>query len=211
MRLDRSISVVQVTSSIAGEGKTTTAANLAVVLAQAGLRVALVDADLRRPRIHEVFVLPQTPGFIDLVLGEDAKVVVNHVDIGGGNRLSVFTSGAVPSSPSELLSSRRTKQLLNEMGGHYDYVIVDSAPILPVSDSVALSGTVDGVIVVAQAGNVTGANLVETVERLDRVSAPILGLVLNRASRSSNGTYSYGGYAPEARAGQCSSVTHCCA
>jgi polysaccharide biosynthesis transport protein len=200
LRVDRSISIVQVTSSIAGEGKTTTATNLAVVLAQAGLRVALVDADLRRPRIHEVFVLPQTPGFTDLVLGEDAKAVANHIDIGGGNRLSVFTSGAVPSSPSELLSSRRTKQLLIEMGGRYDYVIVDSAPILPVSDSVALSGTVDGVIVVAQAGKVTDANVVETVERLDRVSAPILGLVLNRASRSSNGTYAYGGYAAPKRA-----------
>jgi non-specific protein-tyrosine kinase len=192
--LDRSINVVQVTSSLAGEGKTTTATNLAVVLAQAGHRVALLDADLRRPRVHEVFAVPQSPGFTDLLLGEDAKHVVNHLDIAGGNRLSVYTAGAVPSNPSEMLSSRRAHQLLTEMGGHYDYVVVDSAPILPVSDSVALSGAVDGVIVVAHAGRVTNDNIVETVERLDRVSAPILGLVLNQASRSSNGTYAYGGY-----------------
>lgn len=200
LRLDRPISVVQVTSSLAGEGKTTTSANLAVVLAQAGHRVALVDADLRRPRIHEVFVLPQAPGFTDVLLGAAAEQVVNLIDIDGGAQLSVFTSGTVPSSPSEMLSNRRAHQLLNEMGGHYDYVVVDSAPILPVSDSVALSGSVDGVIVVAQAGNVTEGDVVEAIARLDRVSAPVLGLVLNRASRSSNGTYAYGGYNPPKRA-----------
>ena len=155
--LDRAIRVIQLTSSMAGEGKTTTSTNLAVVLAQAGHRVALVDADLRRPRVHEVFGVPQTPGFTDLLLGMDAKDVVNHVDIGGGSRLSVYTSGTIPSNPSEMLSGRRVRQLLNEMGGHYDYVIVDSAPVLPVSDSVALAGSVDGLLVVAHAGRVTAA------------------------------------------------------
>jgi non-specific protein-tyrosine kinase len=194
LSLDRPISVVQVTSALAGEGKTTTATNLAVVLAQGGHRVALVDADLRRPRVHEVFCIPQSPGFTDLLLGKAAKSVVNHLDIDGRNGLSVFTSGTVPSTPSEMLSSQRAHQLLNEMGGHYDYVVVDSAPILPVSDSVALSRAVDGVVVVAQAGNVTEGDLVEAIERLDRVSAPILGLVLNRVTRSSSGGYGYGGY-----------------
>ena len=197
--LDRAIKVIQLTSSMAGEGKTTTSANLAVVLAQAGHRVALVDADLRRPRIHEVFGLPQTPGFIDMLLGEDAKNAVNHVDI-EGNRLSVYTSGSVPSNPSEMLSGRRVRQLLNEMGGHYDYVIVDSAPILPVSDSVALAGAVDGVLVVVHAGRITTDEVVETVERLDRISAPILGLVLNQANQSSVGGYAYGGYSAYAQA-----------
>lgn len=192
--LDRPIRVVQLTSSLAGEGKTTTATNLAVVLAQAGHRVALVDADLRRPRVHEVFAIPQFPGFTDLLLGAEAKDVVNHVDIDEGIRLSVYASGSVPSNPSEMLSGRRIKQLLAEMGSHYDYVIVDSAPILPVSDSVALSGAVDGVFVVAQAGRATDSDVVETVGRLDRVSAPILGLVLNQASRNTKGGYAYGGY-----------------
>jgi capsular exopolysaccharide synthesis family protein len=192
--LDRSIRVVQLTSSMAGEGKTTTSTNLAVVLAQAGHRVALVDADLRRPRVHEVFDIPQTPGFTDLLLGMDAKQVVNHVDIDGGNRLSVYTSGTIPSNPSEMLSGRRVRQLLNEMGGHYDYVVVDSAPVLPVSDSVALAGSVDGLLVVAHAGRVTQPNVVETLERLERIGAPILGLVLNQATQKSKGYYAYGGY-----------------
>lgn len=194
--LDQPISVIQLTSSMAGEGKTTTSANLAVVLAQAGHRVALVDADLRRPRLHEVFGIPQVPGFTDLLLGAEARTLVNHVDVEGGTRLSVYASGAVPSNPSELLSGRRTRQLLNEMGAHYDYVIVDSAPILPVSDSVALSGAVDGVIVVAEAGRASEDQVANTVERLLRVSAPILGLVLNQASKAgSEGAYTYGGYA----------------
>lgn len=192
--LDRAIRVVQLTSSMAGEGKTTTSTNLAVVLAQAGHRVALVDADLRRPRVHEVFDIPQTPGFTDLLLGMDAKHVVNHVDIDGGARLSVYPSGTIPSNPSEMLSGRRVRQLLNEMGGHYDYVVVDSAPVLPVSDSVALAGSVDGLLVVAHAGRVTQPNVMETLERLERIGAPILGLVLNQASQVSKGYYAYGGY-----------------
>ena len=125
----------------------------------------------------------RSPGFTDLLLGAEAKHIVSHIDIDGGNRLSVYPSGAVPSNPSELLSGRRTSKLLAEMGDHYDVVIVDSAPVLPVSDSVALAGAVDGVIVVAHAGRVTGGNVVETLERLGRVSAPILGLVLNQASQ----------------------------
>ena len=193
--LDRPIRVVQLTSSMAAEGKTTTAANLAVVLAQAGHRVALVDADLRRPRIHEVFAITPTPGFTDLLLGAEAKTVVKHVEVDGGNRLSVYASGTIPSNPSEMLSGRRVRQLLTEMGSHYDYVIVDSAPVLSVSDSVALSAAVDGVLVVAQAGRVTDDNVTETVERLDRVGAPVLGMVLNQARRTGpGGYYYYGGY-----------------
>jgi succinoglycan biosynthesis transport protein ExoP len=97
-----------------------------------------------------------------------------------------------------MLSGRRVRQLLGEMGSHYDYVIVDSAPILPVSDSVALAGSVDGVLVVAHAGRVTEGNVTETLERLDRVSAPILGLVLNQASQASKGYYAYSGYSTTA-------------
>jgi non-specific protein-tyrosine kinase len=93
-----------------------------------------------------------------------------------------------------MLSGRRVRQLLNEMGGHYDYVIVDSAPVLPVSDSVALAGSVDGLLVVAHAGRVTQPNVAETLERLERIGAPILGLVLNQASQQSKGYYAYGGY-----------------
>ena len=102
----------------------------------------------------------------------------------------------MPSNPSEILSGRRISQLLTEMGARYDYVIVDSAPVLPVSDSVALAASVDGVLVVAHAGRVTRANIGDMLERLDRVAAPVLGLVLNQARKVSKEYYSYGGYAP---------------
>jgi non-specific protein-tyrosine kinase len=200
--LDQPIRVVQLTSSMAGEGKTTTSANLAIVLAQAGHRVALLDNDLRRPRIHDLFGIPQSPGFTDLLLGTVAKDVVNRVDVhvDGSHQLSVYTSGAVPSNPSEVLSGRRVQKLLTEMGLFYDYVIIDSAPILPVSDSVALAASVDGVLVVAQADRITGDDVTDTIERLDRVGAPILGVVLNRANRVAKGGYAYGGYLQTAAA-----------
>ena len=192
--LDSPIKVVQLTSSLPGEGKTTTAVNLAVVLTQAGHRVALVDADLRRPRVHQVFAVPQTPGFTDLLLGTQAKETVNYVQVDGGAVLDVFTSGSVPSNPSEMLSGGRIRKLFAEMGAYYDYVIVDSAPVLPVSDSVALAGAVDGLFVVAHAGRVADGQVAETIGRLDRVSAPLLGLVLNQAAVSKRDNYAYGGY-----------------
>ncbi len=181
------LGVVLVTSSIPGEGKTTTAANLAIVLAHAGHRVALVDADLRRPRIHVIFDITSAPGLTELLLGTQPREVVRHVDIGRGQQISVYPCGAIPSSPSEMLSSKRMRSLLSEMGDHYDYVIVDSAPILPVSDSMSIAACADGVLVVAQTGHVTTEAVTQTLDRLHRISAPIIGLVLNQADDPSTG------------------------
>ena len=100
-----------------------------------------------------------------------------------------------------MLSGRRMKRILDQMGEHYDFVIVDSAPILPVSDSVAVAGFVDAVVVVSQAGRVSKSDVQETLERLDRVAAPVVGLVLNRSQTSKNDVYAYGGYRSPAAAG----------
>ena len=194
LALDQTLKVVQVTSSLAGEGKTTTATNLAVVLARAGHRVALVDADLRRPRVHLVFDVPAIPGLTDLLLGGSPKDVVNVVDIGNDHRVSVYTAGAVPSNPSEMLSGRRMKKLLAHMGDHYDFVVVDSAPVLPVSDSLAVAGFVHAVVIVVHADRVTRGNVSDTLERLEKVAAPVIGLVLNQTRRTTVDGYSYGGY-----------------
>lgn len=193
--LDDQLRVIQVTSSLAGEGKTTTASNLAVVLAQAGQRVALVDGDLRRPRLHEMFSVAQSPGLTDLLLGAAPRDVVNHVALGDNAQLSLYCSGVAPANPSELLGGRRMRQLLSDMGGHYDYVIVDSAPLLPVSDSLVLANLVDGVVVVVQAGRVTEANVVDSLSRLSRVAGPMLGLVINQVRPSSTESdYTSAGY-----------------
>ncbi len=158
---------------------------LAVVLAQAGHRVALVDANLRQPRVHEVLSVPQSPGFTDVLLGTDAGEVVNDVAVDETHTMSAYTSGAVPSNPSDLLSGQRTRQLLGELGALFDYVIVDSASVLGVSDAVELSGSVDALLLVIQAGRTTRDQLAEALGRLERVDAPVVGMVLNQASTNS--------------------------
>ncbi len=184
LSLEREVRVIQVTSASGGEGKTSTAVNLAVVLAQAGHRVALVDANLRQPRVHEALALPQTPGFTEALLGMDLSEAVNDVTVNDTNSMNTYTSGTVPSNPSELLSGQRTQELLKELGALFDYVIVDSASVLGVSDTVDLSGAVDALVLVVHAGRTTRDQLAETIGRLDRVAAPVVGMVLNEAPTS---------------------------
>lgn len=188
MGLDRSLKVIEVTSGGPGEGKTTTATNLAVVLAKAGNRVVLVDADLRRPRIHEVFALPNTRGLTDILLGDPAEGIAKQVL----DNLSVITSGAIPPNPSEMLSGQRMDAMLHDLQRRFDYVILDTAPVLPVTDAVAMSQLVDGVLLVIQAGRTSRPNLTQTLASLRQVAAPLLGYVLNRARMSRSGRYGYG-------------------
>jgi capsular exopolysaccharide synthesis family protein len=188
--LDRLMRIIQVTSSLPAEGKTTTAANLAVVLAQAGNRVALVDADLRNPRIHEVFRVPPTPGLTDVLLGDPPDLAINRVD----KDLRVITAGTVPPNPSEMMSHPRIAKFITDLANRYDYVVVDTAPVLPVADALALSRVVHGVLLVAQADRVSKKDVGEALARLERVAAPVIGIVLNRAANAggSGGTYGYG-------------------
>ena len=200
LSIEREVQVVQVTSAMPGEGKTTTATNLAVVLAQTGTSVVLVDADLRRPRVHQVFGLAPGFGLTDLLVGEPIDLTLQTVE--GG--LEVIVAGTVPPNPSEMLSSRRMADVIGELKKRFDYVVVDSAPTLPVSDAMALSRHVDGVLVVVQAGRVGLPQVRQTLATLEQVNAPLLGLVLNRATESS-GTdgygygYAYGGYGTPAK------------
>ena len=186
--LDAPMKVIQITSSLPGEGKTTTATNLAAVLAQAGHRVVLVDADLRRPRAHDVFAVPPVPGLTEALLGEPLEMVVNALD----QQLHVVTAGNVPPNPSEMMSNARVAELLRQLAARYEYVILDAAPILPVSDSVALARWVDGILVVAQANRVSRREATESLARLERVGAPVIGLVLNRAQTPSSEGSGYG-------------------
>jgi len=177
--LDKPLRVIQVTSSLAGEGKTTTAANLAVVLGQAGFQVALIDADLRRPRMHEVFDVALRPGLTE-------------------TRLHVVTAGTKAPNPSEMLSSARFAALVKDLASRYHYVVIDSAPVLPVADSLALSRVVDGVLMVAQSNRTSRRTLTKGLSQLEQVGAPVIGLVLNRAADRSSQGYGYGyGYAYE--------------
>jgi polysaccharide biosynthesis transport protein len=209
LALERPMKVIQVTSALPGEGKTTTAGNLAVVLAQAGQRVVLVDADLRRPRLHEVFALDGSRGLTDALLGEHLELLLHELPMNGG-LIAVLPSGRVPANPSELLGGGRMRAVLRALGENYDTVIVDSAPVLPVTDSVVLSGSVDALVLVAHAGRTSTKQVIEMTSRLDRVSAPVVGVVMNRVAERKlrSGGYGYGyGYGYSAKPGDHEPVT----
>jgi non-specific protein-tyrosine kinase len=188
MGLDRPMGTIQVTSPAAREGKSTTLANLGVAMARAGQRVIIVCCDLRRPGIHELFGLDNAIGFTSVLLGE---VVASDAlqPVPGEERLSLLASGPIPPNPSELLSGRRTVEVLTALQAQADVVLVDCPPVLPVTDAVVLSRRVDATLLVLSAGETTRNELVRTLEVLGQVDAPLVGMVLN--GTSSEGSYGY--------------------
>ena len=185
---ERDTQVIEVTSAVPGEGKTTTASNLAVVLSQTGSSVVLVDADLRKPRVHELFAITTSTGLTDVLLGDSIDGALQIVD----ENLSVLIAGRVPPNPSEMLSGSRMANLVASLKSRFDYVVIDTPPVLPVSDAVALSRHVDGVLVVAQSRRTSLPQLRHALANLERVSAPVLGIVLNRAKQGGNRSDGYG-------------------
>jgi polysaccharide biosynthesis transport protein len=195
--VDRSMRIIQVTSSNASEGKTTTIANLAVALARAGERVVIVNCDLRRPRIHDFFGLPDSVGFTNVFLGE-MTISTALQQVPGEANLRLLASGRLPPNPSELLSSHRTEQIFSALKRQNVMVLVDCPPVLPVTDAAVLSSRVDGTVLVASAGSTTEKDLGRALELLRQVGAPIIGTVLNGVSADGGYGYQYGYYAPDA-------------
>lgn len=190
--VDRPVQVLQVTSPGASAGKTTIAGNLAVVMAQSGKRVAVVDGDLRRPRLHAIFDLPQEPGLTSFLIRKTtAKQAVRLIDSGDGTRLRIMPSGPVPPGPSELLGSEQARRAFEELRSMVDIVIVDSAPVLPVSDALVLSRHTDATIVVANAASTSRSDLTSTLEQLDQAGATVIGIVLNHVKKR-RGVIGYG-------------------
>ncbi|HUP70145.1 MAG TPA: polysaccharide biosynthesis tyrosine autokinase [Acidimicrobiales bacterium] len=188
--LDRPMRTIQVTSPGASEGKSTTIANLAVALAQAGQRVVIVCCDLRRPRIHDFFGMSNTVGFTSVLLG-DTPLSAAIQKVRGQERLAVLASGPIPPNPSELLSGRRTVEVLTAVQAEADIVLVDCPPVLPVTDAAVLSSRVDATLLVATAGETTRKEMARTIELLSHVDAPILGTVLNGAGDEDSYGYPY--------------------
>ncbi len=188
-RLDRPMRTLQVTSANATEGKTTTLANLAVALARAGERVVVVCCDLRRPRVHEFFGLTNEVGFTSVLLGKKPLSGALQ-EVPGQPRLQLLASGPLPPNPSELLSSKRTVEVLTSLQGDTDIVLLDCPPVLPVTDALVLSGRVDATLLVAVAGATARAEVARTVELLRQVDAPLVGAVLNGVT--DEGSYGYG-------------------
>jgi len=188
--IDRQVRIIQVTSASAQEGKTTTLANLAVAFASSGLRTVAVCCDLRRPRLHAFFGLDNAVGFTSVLLG---NVVLSKAlqPVPGLDRLLILASGPLPPNPAELLSSSRTADLLRNLATQADIVLIDSPPVLPVTDSLVLSQRVDSTVLVSSAGTTTRKAIHRAAEMMHQVSAPVVGAVLNGVTEDS----SYGSYA----------------
>lgn len=187
--VDRQMRVLEVVSAQPDEGKTTVASNLAVVLSQSGNRVVLVDGDLRAPRIDRIFAVDRSRGLTDNLAGESLDVTLQPVS----EHLTVLVAGPTPDNPSDLLSGKRMRAVLDELRLRFDFVVVDSAPVLSVSDGLTIAQYVDGVVVVAQSARTTVTPLDQALAMLEQVGAPVLGVVLNRVrprdARADNYTY----------------------
>ena len=176
--VDKPLRKLMVTSPLQGEGKSLVSANLAVILAQEGRRVVLLEADLRHPTIHKHFDLPNKLGMTNLLLQPVLNLdgVVNDTAVPG---LSVISSGDLPPNPAELLGSLKISQLLEKLDEAVDVIVIDTPPVLPVADPLELSTRVDGVILVLKPGSTKITAAREAVERLQQVNAHIIGVVLN--------------------------------
>ncbi len=183
--------VIALTSAQSGEGKTATAANLAVVMAQLGRQVLLIDADLRKPRLHRVFNLSNREGLVHCLTG--GGQLEQLIRPTGVNGLFLLPSGTIPPNPSELLASDRMRELLEVAQRRFDLVVVDTPPLLAVTDASVLGSMVDGVVFCLYAGRVQRAEALASTDRLRISGARVLGTVLNRyvAGKGGDGKHSY--------------------
>ncbi|MGN6475396.1 MAG: polysaccharide biosynthesis tyrosine autokinase [Mycobacteriales bacterium] len=190
---DKPIRTLLVTSAGPGEGKTTTAANLAIAIALSGERVVVLDGDLRRAKLAQTFGLDRSVGVTSLVLG---TATINDALQDWERGVKVLPSGPLPPNPSEIVGSQLFNQILQQLTAIADIVIIDAPPLLPVSDALALSVQVDGVLVVARHGSTSRAAAHEARSRLDSVGANLVGYVFNavpaREARSYYAEYYYG-------------------
>ncbi len=200
VEVDHDQKVFVVTSSLPGEGKSTTAVNLAVTMAVAKNTVVLVEADLRRPQIAERMGLDDGVGTTSVLIGKVALPdALQDFEVTG---LKVLACGPIPPNPSELLQSVAMEKLLHDLRGLFDVVIIDAPPLLPVTDAALLTAQADGALVVVRHGKTTRDQLSHSLERLEAVDAKALGVVINRTPTKKSGSkygygYGYGyGYAP---------------
>ena len=185
----RQLQVLCITSPGPGEGKSTTAANLAITLAQQGSSTLLVDADLRRPLVHKAFNLVQEPGLTDvLVGGAQLREAVRPNVI---PKLDVLPAGALPPNPSELLGSDAMRRLVEQLRGQYDLILFDSPPTLAVTDATVLGASADAVILVLRSGDTEEIAAQRSLEQLRRVQARVAGVVLNGVEKDRNRYYNY--------------------
>lgn len=190
--VDQPVKTIVVTSAVPGEGKSSTAANLALVIAESGSRVLLVDADLRRPRVAAYLGLEGAVGLTNILVGQvEADQVAQPWGPAG---LQVLASGFIPPNPSELLGSQHMSDLLGRLHDEFDVVVIDAPPLLPVTDAAVVAARADGALLVTRHGKTTQAQVKSAVAALHAVDARVLGCVLNMAPVKGSDNYYYHGY-----------------
>lgn len=186
---DKNIKTIVFTSAGPNEGKSTIIANLAVTLCQTGSKVLLLEGDLRNPTVHRMLDVPNGFGLTNILVNNGSyKDFRQHTVLEG---LNVITSGPKPPNPAELLGSDRMKSFLNEVKEDYDYILVDSPPVVVVTDAALLSSICDGVILVLGSGEVIIEGAIKAKDLLVNVKANIIGTVLNKCKDVNHGNYYY--------------------
>lgn len=186
---DKKIQTMMITSSGPGEGKSTTASNLAVVMAEGGAKTILIDCDQRKPRLHKIFLTSNKVGLSD-ILAEKVRFedAINDVSI---ENLSLLTSGTKPPNPSELLASKRMQSFVEELKEKYDCIIIDTPPVIAVTDAQLVARYVDGCLLVVAASQAQREAAIKAKQLLEKVNANILGTILNKLEVREKGYYGY--------------------
>lgn len=185
------VGVVLITSSLPGEGKSTTAVNLALTFVEAGQRVLIIEGDLRRPQVADYLGLERNVGLTNVLVGQfEADEVVQEW---GSDGLHFLASGPIPPNPSELLGSQRMADLVEELRPQYDKIIIDAAPLLPVTDAAVTSPLADGVVFVVRYGKTTRQQVSNAAKSLENINARVLGAVINMRTMNRSEQGEYGG------------------
>ncbi len=183
--------LIYVTSSVAGEGKSFVSSNLAISFAQLNKKTLIVDCDLRKGRLHNVFGLSNNNGLSKILTENEISNVKEYILKTNIENLSVLTRGSIPGNPSELLNSKCVDVLLESLGDKYDYIILDGVPTVGLSDSLIMAKKVDGVVVVTSLRTTTSDTFYETGKLLKSVKANVLGVVVNKVPKTNKKYYKY--------------------
>ncbi|MEQ3460211.1 CpsD/CapB family tyrosine-protein kinase [Enterococcus cecorum] len=186
---DQPLRSMAVVSSGPGEGKSTSSANLAVVFAQAGRRVLLVDADMRKATVHKTFGLSNEVGLSNLVSGQQSASSV--IQPSGVDNLSVMTAGPTPPNPAELLNSHRMNVVIEELYQMFDLIVFDLPPVMTVADGLIMASKTDGTVVVIREGVTRKDSIIEAKNRLIQAKARILGVIYNGVEQMNESSYYY--------------------
>lgn len=183
---DKSARQIVITSPLMGDGKSTTAINMAIAFSQAGCKTLIIDGDLRKPTVHKKLRIQNTNGLSSLLAGMSSiEDSVSHIN----SNLDVVPSGPLPPNPSELLSSNAMANLLKALGQTYEYIFIDTPPVNIVSDALALAPKTDGMVIVVRDNHTTYDDLKKSLSMLEFADIHLLGIIVNGGKTSANGKY----------------------